>query len=369
MKNGVWEIFPRPSDNSVVTSKWIYKIKHVVDGSIDKYKAIFVARVFSQKGGIDYEETFVPNARYTTIRSLVLLATIMGCNIHQMDMKTTFLNETINEEVYIEQPRGFEENNRDTHVYRLKKALYGLKQAPREWYARMDSYLLRIGFVKSSIDPNLHIKVMNNEIVIILLYVDVYSSQIATKHILRYLLGTIHHYLKYNSKEFKLIGFTDSDWGGSETDGRSTIRGCFSLGYVMISWMSRKKYHVSLSSAKAECVVGCEVGKEAIWLRKSLIDFFEKPLDPTMINFDNQICTKMSKDLVFHARTNHINNKFHYIKKLVQDGIVKLLYVLTDDQVVDRLTNSLPNKKFEYLRSMLGLVDIVDDDKILEEIC
>jgi hypothetical protein len=96
----------------------------------------------------------------------------MGWNIHQMDVKTTFLNGTIDEEVYIEQPEGFEINSKDTHVCRLKKALYGLKQAPRAWYARMDAYLLRIGFVKSFVDPNLYIKVVKNEPVIILLYVD-----------------------------------------------------------------------------------------------------------------------------------------------------------------------------------------------------
>jgi len=161
-KEWVWEIIPRPSDKSVVTSMWIYKIKHVVDGSIDKYKTRFVARGFFQKEGIDYEETFAPTARYTTIRSLVSLATTMGWNIHQMDVKTTFLNGTIEEEVHIEQPEGFAVNGKDTHVCRLKKALYGLKQAHRAWYARMDAYLLRIRFVKSFADPNLYIKVVNN---------------------------------------------------------------------------------------------------------------------------------------------------------------------------------------------------------------
>ena len=102
MKNGVWEIVSKPSDKSVVTSKYIYKIKHTVDERIDKYKARFIARDFSQKEGIDYEETFAATARYTTIRSLVSLTPTMGWNIHQMDVKTTFLNGTIDEEVYIE---------------------------------------------------------------------------------------------------------------------------------------------------------------------------------------------------------------------------------------------------------------------------
>ena len=148
------------------------KIKHVVDGIIDKYKSRFIAGYLSQKEGIEYEETFSPSARYTTIRSLVSLAAIMGWNIHKMDVKTTFLNGTIDEEVYIKQPEGFEVNSRDSHVFRLKKALYGLKKEPRAWYARMDSFLLRIGFMKSIIDPNIYIKVVNNESIVILLYVD-----------------------------------------------------------------------------------------------------------------------------------------------------------------------------------------------------
>jgi hypothetical protein len=88
-----------------------------------------------------------------------------------MDVKTAFLNGAIEEEVYIEQPQGFEVHSRDTHVCRLKKALYGLKQTPRAWYARMDNYLTRLGFSKSHADPNLYYKVVNNAPVILLLYV------------------------------------------------------------------------------------------------------------------------------------------------------------------------------------------------------
>ena len=82
MKNGVSEIIPRLEDKFVVTSKWIYKIKHATDGSIDKYKARFVARGFSQLEGIDYEEKFAPTTRYMVIRSLVSLAASMGWNVH-----------------------------------------------------------------------------------------------------------------------------------------------------------------------------------------------------------------------------------------------------------------------------------------------
>lgn len=127
---------------------------------------------FSQKEGINCEENFAPTTRYTTIRSHISLASTMGWNIHQMDGKTTFLNGTIDEEVYIEQHHRFKVHDKEKHVCILKKALYSLKQAPREWYTRMDAYLLILGFVKSFANPNLYIKVVKNEHVIILLYVD-----------------------------------------------------------------------------------------------------------------------------------------------------------------------------------------------------
>jgi hypothetical protein len=127
LKNDVWDIVSRPEGKFVVTSKWIYKINHATDGSVKKYKTRFVARGFSQVEGIDYEETFAPVARYTSIRTIIALAASMGWKLHQMDVKTTLINDEIEEEVYIEQPEGFVIHNEKSHVCRLKKALYGLK--------------------------------------------------------------------------------------------------------------------------------------------------------------------------------------------------------------------------------------------------
>jgi hypothetical protein len=172
MKNDVWEVVPRPEGKSVVTSKWLYKLKHAADGSIEKYKARFVARGFSQVEGVDYDETFALVARYTSIRAVISIAAEMGWKIHQMDVKTAFLNGLIEEEVYIEQPLGFEVHGRESHVCRLKKALYGLKQAPRAWYSRIDAYLQQLGFEKSEADPNLYFIMVGEDPLILLLYVD-----------------------------------------------------------------------------------------------------------------------------------------------------------------------------------------------------
>jgi hypothetical protein len=116
VQNDVWDVVPRPKEKSMVNSKWIYKMKHVANGSIKKYKARFVARGFSQKEGIDYGENFTPIERYTLIRTILSLVAMMKWKVHKMDVKKTFLIGEIKEEVYVEQPLGFEAHDRETHV-------------------------------------------------------------------------------------------------------------------------------------------------------------------------------------------------------------------------------------------------------------
>jgi hypothetical protein len=166
LKNNVWDIVSKSKDKLVVSSKWIYKIEHAVDGSVEKFKARFVARGFTQKEGIDYEETFAPVGRYTSIRTIIAVASVLGWKLHQMNVKTTFLNGKIEQEVFVEEPNGFVLHNKGTHVCKLWKALYGLKQARRVWYDRID------GFQKSNVDANLYFKVRGNQSVILILYVD-----------------------------------------------------------------------------------------------------------------------------------------------------------------------------------------------------
>ena len=116
VRNSVWDVVPRPENKSVVSSRWLYKLKKATDSSVEKHKARFVARGFSQVKGIDYDDNFAPVARYSSIRSMLALSTQMGWKIHQMDVKTAFLNGHIEEEVYIEQPEGFETFDHESHV-------------------------------------------------------------------------------------------------------------------------------------------------------------------------------------------------------------------------------------------------------------
>lgn len=135
-------------------------------------KARLVAKGFNQEEGIDYEETFTPVARLEAIRMLLAYASSNNFKLFQMDVKSTFLNGFISEEVYVEQPPGFENNSLPNHVFRLTKALYGLKQAPRAWYERLSSFLIKNNFTKGKVDTKLFIKNFENNFLIVQIYVD-----------------------------------------------------------------------------------------------------------------------------------------------------------------------------------------------------
>ena len=113
---------------------------------------------------------------------------------------------------------------------------------------------------------------------------------------------------------------------------------------------------MALSTAEAEYVVACSPSCEVVWIRKLLSDLFDLQLDATCIYYDNQSCVKLTENLVFHDKSNHIEIKYHYIRDMVQRRVVKLHYVATDEQIVDVLTKPLARVKFEYFRENLGVL-------------
>ena len=154
--NDTWDLVPRPAKWKVIGVTWIFKTKSHSNGTLDKLKARLVARGFSQRPGVDFGDTSAPTARMATIRIVFAIASSRGWAIFQMDVKSAFLNGDLKEEVYVEQPPGFQ-TSRKHMVYRLKKALYGLKQAPRAWNERIDAFLQhKLGFTRSMADPSLY---------------------------------------------------------------------------------------------------------------------------------------------------------------------------------------------------------------------
>ncbi|MHB1946432.1 MAG: reverse transcriptase domain-containing protein, partial [Metallibacterium sp.] len=172
MINETWELTTLPPGRKAIGSKWCYKIKENADGSVARYKARLVAKGYTQVENIDYTETFAPVVKHTTLRTLLAYATKHDMRICQLDVSTAYLHADVKEELYMEQPSGFEVagSNGERLVCRLKKSLYGLKQAGRNWNETLDKFLKEQSFRRSQADPCLY---MNKDSgMIIAIYVD-----------------------------------------------------------------------------------------------------------------------------------------------------------------------------------------------------
>ena len=151
-KNETWTLEELPKGRKAIDSRWVYKTKYKADGSIERYKARLVVKGYSQQEGIDYEETFSPVARYATIRCIVAIANQLDLELHQMDVATAFLNGSLKEEIFMRQPEGYAEKNKENPTCKLQKSIYGLKQASRCWFNTMHSFLKELEYKQCSSD-------------------------------------------------------------------------------------------------------------------------------------------------------------------------------------------------------------------------
>ncbi|KMQ86264.1 retrovirus-related pol polyprotein from transposon tnt 1-94, partial [Lasius niger] len=150
-KNLTWILVKLPAGRKPITNRWVYRIKRKTDGEISRYKARLVVRGFSQREGLDYNETFSPVGRFDTIRLVLSIAANEHLELAQFDVKTAFLNGVIEEEIYMMPPEGFDDNS--GRVCKLQKSLYGLKQSPRCWNLRFKQVLLDFKLNESTADP------------------------------------------------------------------------------------------------------------------------------------------------------------------------------------------------------------------------
>ncbi|KAL8154787.1 hypothetical protein AgCh_000227 [Apium graveolens] len=171
-KNNTWHLTELPKGHKAIGLKWIYKIKRDAGGKIVKHKARLVAKGYIQEQGIDFDEIFAPVTRIETVRLLLALAARNGWKVHPLDVKTTFLNGEILEEVYVSQPEGYERKGKEHLVYKLAKALYGLRQAPRAWYAKLNKCLEGLGFIRCPYEHAVYTRRTGEDSVIVGVYVD-----------------------------------------------------------------------------------------------------------------------------------------------------------------------------------------------------
>jgi hypothetical protein len=202
-----WDLVPCPPGTNVVTGKWIWTHKRWADGSLERYKARWVLRGFTQRPGVDYDETFSPVVKPATVRTVLSLALARSWPVHQLDVKNAFLHGALTETVYCCQPTGFVDSSRLDMVCRLNRSLYGLKQAPRAWHSRLATYLVTLGFVEAKSDTSLFVHHHGAETAYLLLYVDDIVLTTSSQSLLRRLVdalqrefsvkdqGVLHHFL------------------------------------------------------------------------------------------------------------------------------------------------------------------------------
>nr|GEY65636.1 copia protein [Tanacetum cinerariifolium] len=303
----VWELVPQPDCVMIIALKWIYKVKLDEYSDVLKNKARLMAKGYRQEDGIDFEESFSPVAHIEAIRIFVANAASKNMTIYQMDVKTSFLNGELKEEVHVSQSEGFVDLDHPTHVYRLKKALYGLKQAPR---ACMVSSLMYLTASKP-------------DLVFAVFMCVRYQASPTKKHlevlkrVFRYLKGTINYCLWYpKDTVMALTAYADADHAGCQDTRRSTSGSAQFLGDKLI-----------------------------LWMRSQLTDYgFHFNKIPMYCN--NRSTIALCCNNVQHSRSKHIDIRHHFIRDQVEKGVVELYFVTTDYQLADIFTKALPRQWF-----------------------
>ncbi|GKD69240.1 ribonuclease H-like domain-containing protein, partial [Tanacetum coccineum] len=167
-----WEITDLPHNRKAIRNKWIYKIKYKSSGDINRYKARLVVKGFNKKEGIDFDNTFSPVVKMSTVRCVIALSVTNNWPLFQLDVNNEFLYGDLDEDIYMTIPKGFASKDNKNKVCKLVKSLYGLKQAPRKWNKKLISVLKENGFVQSANDHSLFTKSKSNKFIALLIYVD-----------------------------------------------------------------------------------------------------------------------------------------------------------------------------------------------------
>ncbi|KAL0413194.1 UNVERIFIED_CONTAM: Retrovirus-related Pol polyprotein from transposon TNT 1-94 [Sesamum radiatum] len=272
-KNNVWELVDLPAGLKTIGNKWVLKVKHKGDGSIDKFKARLVAKGYTQRESIDYEETFYPVVKFASVRLILAIIAHLDLELFQMDVKTAFLNGELDEEIYMDQPEG---NNMQMIVatqkwlsstFQMKdmgEAEYILGVKIHRDHSKKLLSLSQEAYIKRIIE---RLRSLMNDMMgtrpdlcFVVGMVSSYQSNprpdhwVAVKKILKYLKGTSDLALCYHGGSLSLVGYSDADGSMNRDERKSTSGYTFLLGGAAITWWSKKQRCISLSTMEAEYV-------------------------------------------------------------------------------------------------------------------
>nr|GFA43440.1 hypothetical protein [Tanacetum cinerariifolium] len=407
----VWELVDKPFGKTVIGLKWLRKNKKDEDQTVIRNKARLVAKGYAHKEGIDFEESFAPVARLEAVQIFITYAAHKSFLIFQMDVKMTFLNGPLKEEVYVAQPDGFVEPDHPEKVYRLRKALYGLKQAPRAWYDELLNFLTLKGFTKGTIDATLFTIRYGEDIQLVQIYVDdIIFGSTNPKYTKRFeklmhnrfemsLMGEMNFFLglqihqsprgifinqaKYTLEMLHKNGMDkgqsigtpmatkpklDADLSGNPVDQTDY---CSKIGSLMYLTSSRPDIVQVDSSFELTAFsdadhVGCIDSHKSTsggiqFLGDKLVSWMSKKQNYTAMSSAEAEYVALSSTIaiscnpVQHSRTKHIHTRYHFIKEQVENGIIELYFVRTEYLLADMFTKSLLEDRFKYLVRRIGM--------------
>ncbi|GJW99833.1 putative ribonuclease H-like domain-containing protein [Tanacetum coccineum] len=268
----------------------------------------------------------------------------------------------VDEEVYVSQPPGFADPDHPKKVYKVVKALYGLHQAPRAWYATLSTFLEKHGYrkdmlkkfdlasVKTAITPmETKVALTKDEEAVDVDVTPKTSHLNAVKRIFKYLKGKPNLGLWYpRESPFDLEAFSDSDYGGSNLDRKSTTGGCQFLGQRLISWQCKKQTIVATSTTEAEYVAAANCCGQVLWVQNQLLDYGFNFMN-TKIHIDNESTICIVKNPVYHSKTKHIEIRHHFIRDCYEKKLIRVEKIHTDLNVADLLTKPFDGPRFNFL--------------------
>ncbi|GJY34776.1 retrovirus-related pol polyprotein from transposon TNT 1-94 [Tanacetum coccineum] len=322
-------------------------------GIVVRNKARLVAQGYTQEEGIDYDEVFAPVARIEAIRLFLAYASFMGFIMYQMDVKSAFLYGTIEEEVYVCQPPGFEDPQFPDKVYKVEKALYGLHQAPRAYFEAMLPKRFQMSSMRElTFFLGLQIKQKDDGIFI---SQDKYVTDILKKFDFAVEEGLFRYYERSTqigplvSGVHHLRGsfFSDSDYAGPSLDRKSTTGGCQFLGKRLISWQCKKQTVVANSTTKAEYVATANCYGQVLWIKNQMLDYGFNFMN-TKIHIDNESTICIVKNLAFHSKTKHIEIRHYFIRYSYEKRLIQVIKIHTDNNVADLLTKAFDVSSDEF---------------------
>nr|GEU36623.1 hypothetical protein [Tanacetum cinerariifolium] len=356
--NDVWVLVELPPNARTVGSKWLFKKKTNMNGTIYVFKAHLVAKGFTQTYGVDYEETFSPVADIRAIRILIAIVAYYNYEIWQMDVKTAFLNGHLFEEVYMEQPGGFVNPKYLNHVCKLKRSIYGLKQASRKWNKRFDDEIKKFGFTQNRDESCVYQKASGSYVAILILYVN---------DIL--LMGNnipmLQDVKSYIGRSFAMKDLGDAAYilGIKICRDRSkrylrNTKDMFLVYGGVVNWKSTKQSIFATSSADAEYIAAFDASKEAVWISKFIFGLSIVPTieEPISMYCDNTGAITIAKDDGVTIDARHFHVKVHYLCETIKLGDVKIEKVDTYDNLADPFAKALAFPKHSELTRNVGML-------------